>query len=87
MQAIFAFMQSKESNFNIGKQDIDVAFARDLNSMEVQDKEVLAIQGKESKKLFHDNYTQKGIEIKLSESEKVNEVTTKAIITSELRRM
>jgi N utilization substance protein B len=79
MQSIFAFAQSKDSNYNIGKQNIDAAFTRDLNSMEVQDSKLLSEQSKEAKKLYHDNFLNKGISINSSEIEKINEITTNVI--------
>ncbi|MDH5366114.1 MAG: transcription antitermination factor NusB [Cyclobacteriaceae bacterium] len=79
MQAIFAFMQSKKSHYNIGKQNIEKSFSRDLNSMEVQDSALLVAQSDESKKLYEQYYNQKGIEVTTSKDEKVNQITTDTI--------
>lgn len=79
MQAIFAYMQSKESHYNIGRQNIEKSFSPDLNSMEVQDHKLLNAQSDESKKLYAQYYKQKGVEITSSEDEKVNQVTTDTI--------
>ena len=79
MQSLFAFMQSKESHYNIGKQNIDKSFARDLNSMEVQDTVLLSAQCEESKKLYKQYFKQKGVEVKESEDLKVNQVTSETI--------
>ena len=79
MQALFAYNQSKESNYNIAKLESDEAFAPDLNSMEVQDKALLSAQAKECKQIFEKNYLQYGISITEGSDEKVNIVATKAI--------
>ena len=42
MQSLYAYKQSKESNYYIAIDVIKETFAPDLNSMEVQDKAVLA---------------------------------------------
>ena len=48
MQAIFAFRQIKEANFQIGLQNLSERFSPDLNSMEFQDKELLNEQKQKS---------------------------------------
>jgi len=79
MQTIFAFMQSKDSHYNIGRQNFEKTFAPDLNSMEVQDTVLLKAQRDEAKKLFAQYYRQKGVSVNSSEDEKVNIATTNAI--------
>ena len=49
MQAMFAYSQCKEANFHIGLAEIDEIFVPDLNSMEVQDKELLKLQRQQAK--------------------------------------
>ena len=79
MQALFAFHQSKESNYNIAKLNIEQAFAPDLNSMEIQDGDLLQAQKEESKKLFEENFTFEGLNIASSSDDKINTVTTDVI--------
>jgi len=49
MQTIFAFGQCKEANYNIGLQEIDDLFQPDLNSMEVQDRDLLKANKEQAK--------------------------------------
>ncbi len=61
MQTLFAFDQCKEANYTLAHDLIDERFAPDLNSMEVQDKDLLRKQKKASiqyfDKLFKDQVT------------------------------
>ncbi|MFT7269955.1 MAG: N utilization substance protein B, partial [Roseivirga sp.] len=52
MQALFAYGQCKEANYNIGLGQIDEAFLPDLNSMEVQDRDMLKRQRQQCKRVF-----------------------------------
>jgi N utilization substance protein B len=52
MQSLFALQQCKEANYELCTDRINAAFAPDLNSMEVQDKTLLAAQRKQALKLF-----------------------------------
>lgn len=52
MQSLFAFQQSKEANYLLCCDNIEQAFAPDLNSMEPQDKKELNKQKKEALKLL-----------------------------------
>lgn len=52
MQTLFAFDQCKEANYTLAHDLIDERFAPDLNSMEVQDKELLRKQNKASIQYF-----------------------------------
>jgi N utilization substance protein B len=52
MQTLFAFDQCKEANYTLAHDFIDERFAPDLNSMEVQDKELLRNQKKAATQFF-----------------------------------
>jgi len=52
MQTLFAFDQCKEANHSLALDLIEERFAPDLNSMEVQDKELLKKQKKEAIQYF-----------------------------------
>lgn len=52
MQSLFALQQCKDANYELCLEQISEAFLPDLNSMEVQDKPLLAAQKKEAKELF-----------------------------------
>jgi len=52
MQTLFAFDQCKEANYSLALDLIEERFAPDLNSMEVQDKELLKKQKKEAIQYF-----------------------------------
>lgn len=79
MQTIFAFQQSKGANYGIAQEFIRESFAPDLNSMEVQDKDLLAQQKQEALKIFEENYrSEKFVSTKGSE-DKINEVVNEAI--------
>lgn len=79
MQSLFAYAQSRDSNFNIAKQKIQQAFARDLNTMEEQDPERLKTEKEEALVLFAEHYQSKGVEVTSSEIDKVNSVVTQTI--------
>ena len=78
MQSLFAFEQSKVSNYNIAKDRIAEAFTPDLNSMEVQDKELSRTQKKEAIALFEQYYKQSQ-KVKASAEEKINKVVNESI--------
>lgn len=61
MQSLFAFEQCKEANYQLAHDYIEETFQPDLNSMEVQDKELLKSQRKSARQLL-DGYF-KGKEI------------------------
>lgn len=52
MQTLFAFDQCKEANYTLAHDRIDDRFSPDLNSMEVQDKELLRSQKKAATQVF-----------------------------------
>ncbi|MFY0593766.1 transcription antitermination factor NusB [Roseivirga sp.] len=49
MQAMFAYSQCKQANYHIGVAEIDEIFQPDLNSMEVQDKDLLKANSQQAK--------------------------------------
>lgn len=54
MQAVYAYKQKMDTNFNLALTHIDEDFAPDLNSMEVQDHAFLNKQKKKARQLFTD---------------------------------
>jgi N utilization substance protein B len=56
MQSLFALQQCKDATFELCLEKIVEAFQPDLNSMEVQDKDLLSRQKKEALKLFTDAF-------------------------------
>jgi transcription antitermination protein NusB len=56
MQSLFALHQCKEASFELCLERINEAFLPDLNSMEVQNKEMLNVQKKAALKLFHEAF-------------------------------
>ena len=56
MQTLFAFEQCKQANYLLSQDYIDDHFQPDLNSMEVQDKELLASQRKAARQLFEKKF-------------------------------
>lgn len=58
MQSLFALQQCREATYELCLERISGAFAPDLNSMEVQDKNLLQQQKKEALKLFEEAFEQ-----------------------------
>lgn len=56
MQTLFAFEQCKQANHLLSQDFIDDHFQPDLNSMEVQDKELLSSQRKAARQLFEKKF-------------------------------
>jgi len=56
MQNLFALQQCKDANYELCLEKIDSAFSPDLNSMDVQDKPLLAAQRKEARRLFETGF-------------------------------
>lgn len=79
MQSIFAYEQCKEANYHLALENIAEAFLPDLNSMEVQDKQLLKESGKEAEKLFKELYREKPKKVTAGPTDKINEVVTQAI--------
>jgi len=76
MQSLFAFNQCKEANHTLALDLIEERLRPDLNSMEVQDKELLRSQKKTALQLFEKRY--KGKEESTSEDIKVEKAVTDA---------
>ncbi len=58
MQAIYALYQSRESNFELGLEEIAEAFLPDMNSMEVQNLELLKTKKEEAIALYEKSFLQ-----------------------------
>jgi N utilization substance protein B len=56
MQSLFAYEQCKEADYQLAFDHIESRFQPDLNSMEVQDKELLARQKKAAKQFFEKKF-------------------------------
>lgn len=61
MQGVFAFRKKEESNFNLALDEIDEAFAPDLNSMTPPDHQLLNRSKKEAKDIFKKYYKGKSL--------------------------
>lgn len=59
MQALYALYQSRESNFELGLEEIAEAFLPDLNSMEVQDHALLKKKKDEASALYEKSFHEK----------------------------
>ena len=79
MQSIFAYEQCKEANYHLALDQITEVFSPDLNSMEVQDKDLLKEQSMEAVKIFKARYKVKGKKVKDSDTDKINEQVSSAI--------
>ena len=79
MQSIFAYEQCKDANYHLALEGIAEAFLPDLNSMEVQDKQLLKESGKEADKLFKQLFKSKPKKVSQGPTDKINEVVSKAI--------
>ncbi len=55
MQAMFAYEQCREANYNVSLDAIDSAFQQDLNSMEIRDPVTMDVNKAEAIKLFKKN--------------------------------
>ena len=58
MQSLFALQQCKDANYELCFEQINEAFLPDLNSMETQDKVLLAAKKKEARQLFETGFAQ-----------------------------
>lgn len=58
MQSLFALQQCKDANYELCFEQINEAFLPDLNSMQAQDKTLLATQKKEARQLFEKTFEQ-----------------------------
>ncbi|ELR70700.1 Transcription termination protein NusB [Fulvivirga imtechensis AK7] len=79
MQTIFAFQQCREANYGIALEFIKESFAPDLNSMEVQDKELLKAQAQEARQVFKENYKNKNFKSTAGSADRINEVVDEAL--------
>lgn len=80
MQAIYAFKQSKESNYHIAQDLIKETFLPDLNSMEVQDKELLDKKKAQALELFRTYYHADHVEIEKGVEKDVYQAATDALL-------
>lgn len=80
MQAIYAFKQSKESNYHIAQDLIKETFLPDLNSMEVQDKESLDKKKAQALELFRTYYHADHVEIEKGIEKDVYQVASDALL-------
>ncbi|ERM82524.1 antitermination protein [Rhodonellum psychrophilum GCM71 = DSM 17998] len=78
-QNLYAYEQSKASNFNLAKDQIREAFLPDLNSMEVQDKVQLKKDAELAIKLFSSNLNSKNLISETDVSTKIKSESIKAI--------
>lgn len=79
MQSLFAYEQCKEANYLLALDSIDDFFKPDLNSMKVQDKELLKGQREVAIKLFEKKF--KGEEIQESPDPRITESINSALTT------
>lgn len=77
MQTLFAFDQCKEANHQLALDLIEERFLPDLNSMEVQDKELLRKQKKSAIQLFERKF--KGQNVSADVEEKIERATEDAL--------
>lgn len=76
MQALFAYEQCKEANYELGLDLIDERFSPDLNSMEVQDKPQLSKKRLEARSLY---LKQKDSQVAQSQDSEINKAVSSAI--------
>ncbi len=76
MQTLFAFEQCKQANHLLSQDFIDDNFQPDLNSMEVQNKELLASQRKAARQLFEKKFKKSDA---AGAEEKINKVADAAL--------
>jgi N utilization substance protein B len=77
MQSLFAFNQCKEANHSLALDLIEERFQPDLNSMEVQDKELLRSQKKVALQLFEKRF--KGKELTENDDPKIEKAVVDAL--------
>jgi transcription antitermination protein NusB len=78
MQSLFAFDQCKEANYQLSLDQIEEHFLPDLNSMEVQDKELLKSRRKSARQLLEKKFMDEKTED--TDDKKVND-TAKASLS------
>lgn len=79
MQSLFALQQCKDATFELCQENISETFAPDLNSMEVQNKELLGQQKKAAVKLFNELFA-RGETKADHEDDKVKKAVNKAFV-------
>ena len=79
MKTIFAVRQSREANLELAKAYVRDSFLPDLNSMELQDKELLKQQSKEAIKIFNLNYSNTSFKSNEGSADVINDVVNDAI--------
>ena len=85
MQAMFAFEQCKEANFNVAIETLEESFQQDLNSMEIQDPIELDTNKKASIALFKKNVVEDPKTDFKSDSEIVSIETEKTFNTYQVQ--
>ena len=81
MQSLFAFEQSKQSNYHLALDFISETFQPDLNSMEAQNKPLLKARLKEATELFKQNYKDAKSKIDSGSDSSINDTVKEAIKT------
>ncbi|MGD1958510.1 MAG: transcription antitermination factor NusB [Fulvivirga sp.] len=71
--------QSREANLELAKAYVRDSFLPDLNSMELQDKELLKQQSKEAIKIFNLNYSNTSFKSNEGSADVINDVVNDAI--------
>jgi len=79
MQSLFALQQCKEATFELCQERISETFSPDLNSMEVQNKELLTQQKKIAIKLFQKSF-EKGETRVVHEDDKIKKEVNSAFV-------
>lgn len=79
MQSVYAFKQSKQSDYHIALDLIRESFAPDLNSMDYQDKELLENSKKQAIQLFDEFYNAENILVGQNVSQNVQNAASDAV--------
>lgn len=79
MQTLYAFEECKRADYHMALDHIREAFMPDLNSMEVQDKELLKERKKSAISIFARSYDQQVIEAGEETSEEVRQAVANAV--------
>jgi transcription antitermination protein NusB len=79
MQTLYAFEECKRADYHIAVDQIRTAFLPDLNSMEVQDKELLEKRKQSAIELFARNFDQQVMEAGEETSEEVRKAASEAV--------
>jgi len=79
MQALYAYYQARNSQYEIAQELIQRAFEPDLNAMEKQDKKLLQQQAQIALEIFEKSYETKEIQAHAKANPKINHSVVKAI--------